>query len=75
MPVMARCPSPNLDCQAMTAAEFRAALKALRLSRGQLAKRLRVNVRTVYRWASGDSEVPETLALLMNCWRREWRRP
>ena len=58
----------------MTPAQFRAALKALRLSRGQLAKRLRVNVRTVYRWASGDSEVPETVALLMNCWQ-ERRRP
>lgn len=59
----------------MTPAQLRAALKGLRLSRGQLAKQLRVNVRTVYRWASGESEVPETVALLMYCWLRERRRP
>ena len=59
----------------MTPAQFRTALKRLRLSRGQLAKLLRVNVRTVYRWASGESELPETVALLMHCWLRERRRP
>jgi len=59
----------------MTSAQLRTALKGLRLSRRQCAKRLRVNVRTVYRWASGESEVPETVALLMNCWLRERRRP
>jgi len=75
MPVMARCPCANQIVTAMTSAQLRAALKGLRLSRRQCAKRLRVNVRTVYRWASGESEVPETVALLMDCWLRERRRP
>lgn len=64
---------PMLWCT-MTAPQFRAALKRLKHSRGQLAKRLRVNVRTVYRWASGASVVPDTVSLLLECWLREQRR-
>ena len=55
----------------MTAARFRAALKRLKLSRSALAKRLRVNVRTVYRWTSGVGVVPETVSLLIECWERD----
>jgi DNA-binding transcriptional regulator YiaG len=55
----------------MNAPQFRAALKRLRLSRAALARKLRVNVRTVYRWASGDNDVPEPVGLLLACWQRE----
>jgi len=52
----------------MTASQFRTALERLKRSRADLAHELRVNVRTVYRWASGESEVPQTVALLLECW-------
>jgi DNA-binding transcriptional regulator YiaG len=52
----------------MTATKFRASLKRLRLPLAELARRLRVNRRTVHRWASGESAVPETVALLLECW-------
>jgi DNA-binding transcriptional regulator YiaG len=55
----------------MSAAQFRAAVKRLRLSQAALARRLKVNVRTARRWASGESAVPEPIALLLTCWVRE----
>jgi DNA-binding transcriptional regulator YiaG len=58
----------------MTPKQFKTALKALRLSRNKLAAVVKVNRRTVYRWASGESAVPEMLALLLTSWLREQRR-
>ncbi len=55
----------------MTATQFRTALKRLDLSVAELARRLRVHVRTGRRWASGESMVPVTVALLVECWLRE----
>lgn len=59
----------------MTDAQFRGALKRLKLSRGKLAKLLGINVRTVYRWASGESDVPEGIALLLDCWEHSGGPP
>jgi DNA-binding transcriptional regulator YiaG len=54
----------------MSTAQFRAAVKRLRLSQAALARLLKVNVRTARRWASGESTVPEPIALLLACWLR-----
>jgi transcriptional regulator with XRE-family HTH domain len=58
----------------MTAPKFRAAVKRLGYTMTALAKKLKVQRRTVHRWASGQSPVPETVALLLTCWLREQRR-
>ncbi len=51
--------------QAMTAAEFRAALKALALRQAALADRLDVALSTVSRWATGDAPVPGYVAYVL----------
>jgi DNA-binding transcriptional regulator YiaG len=54
----------------MSPQQFRDALRRLRLSQVQAAKRLSVNERTVRRWVAGDSRIPESVALLMHTWLR-----
>ena len=58
----------------MTPAKYRQAVKQLGLSMTALARKLHVQRRTVHRWASGESPVPEMLALLLESWLREQRR-
>jgi DNA-binding transcriptional regulator YiaG len=55
----------------MTPPQFRAAVKRLKIPLAELARRVHVHVRTVRRWASGEIPVPETVALLLECWLRE----
>jgi len=52
----------------MSPQQFRDALRRLRLSQVQAAKRLSVNERTVRRWVAGDSRIPESVALLLHTW-------
>ncbi len=52
----------------MSPQQFRDALRRLRLSQVQAARRLKVNERTVRRWVAGDSRIPESVALLMQTW-------
>ena len=52
----------------MSPQQFRDALRRLRLSQVQAAKRLSVNERTVRRWVAGDSRIPESVALLLQSW-------
>ena len=54
----------------MSPQQFRDALRRLRLSQVQAARRLRVNERTVRRWVAGDSRIPESVALLLHTWLR-----
>ena len=54
----------------MSPQQFRDALRRLRLSQVQAARRLRVNERTVRRWVAGDSRIPESVGLLMQTWLR-----
>jgi DNA-binding transcriptional regulator YiaG len=54
----------------MSPQQFRDALRRLRLSQVQAAKRLSVNERTVRRWVAGDSRIPESVALLLHTWLR-----
>ena len=54
----------------MSPQQFRAALRRLRLSQVQAARRLSVNERTVRRWLAGDSRIPESVALLLHTWLR-----
>lgn len=55
----------------MTATQFRAALKRLRLSQRRLARLVQVDVTTVNRWARGRGPIPESVRLLLECWRRD----
>lgn len=64
-------PTSALSCTSMTAKQFRAALRRLRLSQRQLALRLKVDATTVNRWARGRGPIPETVSLLLACWVRE----
>jgi transcriptional regulator with XRE-family HTH domain len=54
----------------MTAAQLRATLARLKLPQRQLALRLHLSVTTVNAWARGRRPVPETVALLLACWKR-----
>ncbi len=54
----------------MSPQQFRDALRRLRLSQAQAARRLSVNDRTVRRWVAGDSRIPESVALLLHTWLR-----
>ncbi|HEX9282352.1 MAG TPA: helix-turn-helix domain-containing protein [Gemmatimonadales bacterium] len=60
-----------LAAMPMTAAQLRRTLTRLGLSQRQLALRLRVDVGTVNRWATGKTPIPETVRLLLDCWVRE----
>jgi DNA-binding transcriptional regulator YiaG len=58
---------------AMSAKDFRSAIKRLKLSQGAFSRRVKVHRRTVRRWASGESVVPETVSLLLECWVKSGR--
>lgn len=49
----------------MTPEEFRAALKALRLTQGQAAAALDVSPRQISRYAMGQAEIPEVVRLAL----------
>jgi transcriptional regulator with XRE-family HTH domain len=59
----------------MSPQAFRAALRALKLSQRQLALRLRLAPGTTNRWARGKSPIPEAVAQLLACWRRDGLPP
>lgn len=49
----------------MTPAQFRATLTALNLSQARLGRLLKVNKDTPTNWATGRSEIPGAVALLL----------
>ena len=55
----------------MTAAQLRVALARLKLPQRQLALRLHASVTTVNAWANGRRSVPQAVALLLECWKRD----
>jgi DNA-binding transcriptional regulator YiaG len=50
----------------MTATQFRAMLKRLKLSQRGAARLFEVDERTARRWALGERKVPETIATRLN---------
>lgn len=60
-----------LTLEAVSPHAFRAALRALKLPQRQLALRLRIAPGTVNRWAKGRAPIPEAVAQLLACWRRD----
>ena len=50
--------------------QFRRALRRLRLSQVEAARRLGVNERTVRRWVAGASRIPESVSLVLQVWLR-----
>src|SRR5262245_21397295 len=50
---------------AMTASQYRAAIKRLGLTQRHAAKLLGVDIRTSARWAAGDRAIPESVALVL----------
>ncbi len=58
----------------MSPQQFRRALRRLRLSQMEAARRLVVNERTVRRWVAGDSRIPESVGLVLELWLRRRRR-
>jgi transcriptional regulator with XRE-family HTH domain len=59
----------------MTPLQLRAALKRLKMSQRAFAKLVRVNRRTVTRWAAGDTPIPSMIRLLLEAWTREGCAP
>jgi DNA-binding transcriptional regulator YiaG len=55
----------------MTGPQLQALLARLKLPQRQFALRLRVSVTTVNAWVRGRRPVPQTVALLIECWRRD----
>jgi DNA-binding transcriptional regulator YiaG len=50
----------------MTVKQFNAALESAGLTQQGFAATIRVNERTVRRWASGEAVVPTPIAMLLN---------
>jgi len=59
----------------MTPTQLRRSLRRLRLSQMELARRLKVDGRTLRHWIAGDSPIPHAVHLLLDCWQREHRQP
>lgn len=55
----------------MTPTQLRRCLKRLGLSQMELARRLKVDPRTVRHWVAGSYPVPEVVSLLLACWQHE----
>ena len=55
----------------MTAVQFRKALKTLRLSQREVARRLYSEVSTVNRWATGRHPIPGPVQAAVEAWVRE----
>ena len=49
----------------MTPAQFRSALKKLAISQVKVASLLGIDQRTVRRYAAGDAEIPESVAIIL----------
>lgn len=54
----------------MTPRQLRAALKHLRLSQSEAARRLGVQQSTMYRWLAGERKIPGPVIAAVNCWRK-----
>jgi transcriptional regulator with XRE-family HTH domain len=52
----------------MTPRQLRAALKRLRLSQSEAARRLGVQQSTMYRWLAGERKIPGPVAAALKCW-------
>jgi DNA-binding transcriptional regulator YiaG len=59
----------------MTGHQLQALLDRLKLPQRQFALRLGVSVTTVNAWVRGRRAVPQTVALLLACWRRDGLPP
>ena len=55
----------------MTGKALRAARSRLKLTQGELAKRLGVQKNTVWRWENEQRHIPETVAKLLEFLRKE----
>jgi DNA-binding transcriptional regulator YiaG len=58
----------------MTPTQFKRTVKRLGLSQMELARRIKVDGRTVRSWIAGRYAVPEAVSLLLGCWQREQRK-
>lgn len=54
--------------------EIRRFRKDFGLSRPKLGSLLHSDQSTIYRWETGEREVPYTVLLLLRCWREAWDR-
>jgi transcriptional regulator with XRE-family HTH domain len=52
----------------MTPHQLRAALKRLRLSQSEAARRLGVQQSTMYRWLAGERKIPGPVIAALKCW-------
>lgn len=50
--------------------ELRVALKTLKLSQSEAARRLGVRQSTMYRWLAGERKIPGPVAAAVKCWKR-----
>jgi DNA-binding transcriptional regulator YiaG len=57
----------------MSAAQFKAELRRIGLSKRRLAVVLHVSRSTVYRWANGEVEIPGPVAVLMRMLPKRWK--
>ena len=52
----------------MTPRRLRAALKRLKLSQSEAARRLGVKQSTMYRWLAGERKIPGPVVAALKCW-------
>jgi DNA-binding transcriptional regulator YiaG len=57
----------------MSSAQFKVELKRIGMSKRRLAGALNVSRSSVYRWATGDVEIPGPVAILMRLLPKGWK--
>ena len=56
------------EASTVTPRQLRAALKRLRLSQSEAARRLGVQQSTMYRWLAGERKIPGPVVAALKCW-------
>ena len=69
----APCRTTANGSERMTKRELRDALKKLKLSQSEAARRLGVRQSTMYRWLAGVRKIPGPVQAAIHCWLREVR--
>ena len=72
-PVMGLCPTMGQPRWQMSSAQFKVELKRIGMSKRRLAGALNVSRSSVYRWATGEVEIPGPVAILMRLLPKGWK--
>src|SRR5262244_1591720 len=72
-PVVGPCTKMGHPIWQMSAAQFKGELRRVGMSKRRLAMVFHVSRSTVYRWATGEVEIPGPVAVLMRTLPKGWK--